>query len=676
MLLVPEPFRPARSDWLQAGAVAAVLFALYALTSPRSIALEDDSLFVLSSYFLGIEHPPGYPLFTLIGHLFTYLPFGSVAYRVHLASALFGALSGAAAWFCARSLIPGRLPAYLAAFALGLSPVFWSQSIIAEVYTLNTFFLLVLVYLGLRAHPPLAWMAFLFGLSLSNHWPLMLLAAPAFAVLLWPLRAELLRRIGVLVLLLIIGLLPYVWMVRRSWMALPISFYGPLESLPEIWFFVSRQGYAGVDQSVSADWLDRVKFFQFLGGQLLLQFAVVGTLLAGVGFAVQWRVLGRRIGAFLTLAFLMSSAVLLLLLGFDYSSVTTHIFHVYPLPAYAVAALWLGLGFAWVVNHYSLRRTQTAAAGAALLALMLAVGARTILLANYDWAARYAHLLLKTAPPNAVVIGQGEAELLPMAYFHMIENWRPDITLYQHKGLVLGNRPFLPLRTGEEDQNRILAKMIEQEDAPVIFTLDSFTGFAQHDRWIYIRVDKSSTDHGKVTVDIPEEAVRFFEEDIARANTTNDWIDHFQNQLRHRYATLLARSLRRDQPPEARTRRHIELLEQDFYGAMGLAEGLLLSKDGYSVGAVTRLLEKVSELMPSDAPKAYQSRFFYVRGKVRADLRDTTGAIQDFETAFYIWPAPPNPVITPLEDLYRRAGNTAAADALQERVKRLKPPQG
>ena len=203
-----EPFHPARADWLQASLVALALFALYAATSPRSVALEDDSLFVLSAYFLGIEHPPGYPLFTLIGHLFTYLPFGSVAYRVHLVSALFGALSVGTLWLCARSLIHGRLPAYVAAFGLGLSPVFWSQSLIAEVYTLNTFFFLVLVYLGLQAAPRsvqapdgaaggvLLWMAFVFGLSLSNHWPLMLLAAPAFVVLLWPRRYELLRRLG------------------------------------------------------------------------------------------------------------------------------------------------------------------------------------------------------------------------------------------------------------------------------------------------------------------------------------------------------------------------------------------------------------------------------------------------------------------------------------------------
>jgi hypothetical protein len=68
-------------------------------------------------------------------------------------------------------------------------------------------------------------------------------------------------------------------------------------------FFLSRAGYAGIDHSVSAGWLDRIRFFQFFGGQLLLQFALLGTLLAAAGFAVQWRILGRRHAAFLTIAF-------------------------------------------------------------------------------------------------------------------------------------------------------------------------------------------------------------------------------------------------------------------------------------------------------------------------------------------------------------------------------------
>src|SRR2546427_2275825 len=322
LMLPAEAFRPKRADWLQAGAVAAALFALYAATAPRTVALEDDGLFILSSYFLGIEHPPGYPLFTLIGHLFTYLPFGSVAYRVHLASALFGALTGGAAWLCARALIGGRLPAYLAAFALGVSPVFWSQAIIAEGYTLNTFFFLVLVFMGLPARPPsplapaspgrsrmLSWMALVFGLSLSNHHPLMLLVAPALVILLWPLRRELLSRFGMLSWLVIVGLLPYAWMVRRSWQALPISFDGPLDTLYEIFFFVSRAGYADIDHSVSAGWLDRIRFFEFFGGELLRQFALVGMALGVAGCVVAGRLLRRPVAAVSTGGVLLPSAV-------------------------------------------------------------------------------------------------------------------------------------------------------------------------------------------------------------------------------------------------------------------------------------------------------------------------------------------------------------------------------
>src|SRR3954464_13989867 len=138
--MTSHSFTPRRSDWLEAGVIALVLVCLYAIAAPRSVALEDDGLFILSSYFLGIEHPPGYPLFTLIGHVFSGLPFGRVAYRVHLASAPFGALSCGMLWMCARALSLGRLPAYLAAFALVMSPVFWSQAIIARSIPSTRFF--------------------------------------------------------------------------------------------------------------------------------------------------------------------------------------------------------------------------------------------------------------------------------------------------------------------------------------------------------------------------------------------------------------------------------------------------------------------------------------------------------------------------------------------------------
>jgi hypothetical protein len=675
-------------DWLHAVLVALVLGALYAATASHAVITEDDSLFVLSSYFLGIEHPPGYPLFTLIGHFFSQLPLGTVAYRVHLVSVLFGGLTCGLAWLCAKRLSGSSLAAYVAALALGVAPVFWSQAIIADVYTLNTFFMLAITLVALKASPPkgpaptaeeqkrlLGWIAFLFGLSLSNHWPLMLLVAPGFAVLLWPLRTLILKRLWLLLALFVVGLLPYAWMIYRSWMSVPISFAGPLESFGEAWSFISRRGYAEVDHSLSANWLDHVKFFRFMFGQLLLQLAVVGTLLALVGGVVQWRLLGRRVAAFLTLAFAMPSFVLILLLGFDYGTQTSHVFEVYPLPSYTVCAFWLALGFVWAVERWSLRGWQAGAAAAAIVALVVAAGARDNLLADEEWVDVYARAMLRVLPKDAVVIGQGESDLGPMAYLQIIEGQRPDLTFYQAKGLILGNRLFHPMRTDEQTQRQLLNEMIDRQKTPVVFTpfaLDRFGPYARRDRWLFVEVDKSSRDPGANVIDIPDEAVRFFETSVARERTTNGWLEYLQGVLRNRYAGLLARSIERNRAPSPQQRRDVELLQGDFYGVLGLAEGYIAHRDGYSVGTVAQLLDRARALMPVNVGKAHQSHFFYLRGIVRSDVGDRAGALRDFDTSFALWPVADNPSADRLAGLYRATGDAKALQSLQDRLAQLK----
>ncbi len=89
-LCPPAPLLPCI---LIAGGLFAASLALYLSTlAPSVVTLFDDSLeFQLVTYQLGIAHPTGYPLYTSLGKLFTFLPFGDVAYRVNLMSAVFGA---------------------------------------------------------------------------------------------------------------------------------------------------------------------------------------------------------------------------------------------------------------------------------------------------------------------------------------------------------------------------------------------------------------------------------------------------------------------------------------------------------------------------------------------------------------------------------------------------------
>ena len=619
-----------RSDWVFAALVAATLFAVYAASAPRTVMMEDDGLFVLASYYLGVAHPPGYPLHSMLGKLFTLLPFGSVAYRVHLLSAAFGALSCAALWLCARTLLESRLAATLAALALGLSPAFWSQSIVAEVYTLNTFFLFTLLVLALRGGP-LELMALLFGLSLSNHWPLMLLAAPALALLVWPRRLEVRSRLPTILQSLLAGLLPYAWMVYVSQTPLPVSFSGPIGSWSEFWFFVSRAGYAEVDGSPTAGWLDRVQYFRFMAGQLLLEFAVVGTAFAAAGCCLQWRLWGRLRAAALTLAFVMPSFVLILMLGFDYDAFHKHIFHVYPLPAYGIAALWLALGFSTLASRFAWSQRARVAAGAVLVALVAAVGARGNLLSGYAWVERYALAVLEALPKDAIVLLKG-ADVGPLGYLHLVQGVRPDVTLYHPQGLVLGNRLFHPHRTGKAKQEAAVRAMIERASEPVAATAPPVPGFVWREHWLYATVDKAPAQPGSVT-EIPASLVRFFEQDVRETPERNQFIAFYQGELRRRYVALAA------QGGEVR---QLESLARDFYGALGAVEGLLASRQGYPVKQALRFLDTAGERMPSDASKQQRARYLELRAYVRLELGDRRGAMEDLEAAWSTWPVAAN----------------------------------
>ncbi|HUF82831.1 MAG TPA: hypothetical protein VMN03_16975, partial [Burkholderiales bacterium] len=262
-------------------------------------------------------------------------------------------------------------------------------------------------------------------------------------------------------------------------------------------------------------------------------------------------------------------------------------------------------------------------------------------------------------------------DLPPIAYLHMVENVRPDITLYHGRGLILGNRLFHPLRTTEEEMSAKLGEFIENESSPVTFTVEHFPRYARRDRWLHVEVDKSSRDPAEVTIDIPETAVRFFEQSVLRdTDEANAWVALHQGELRRQYALLLAQRLPRAEPPDERSRRHLAVLSESFYGALGIAEGLMANRNGYSAGAVGDALTRARDLMPSDVRKVHRARYFQLRAALRLDLGDRAGAIEDFETALSLWPTPDNRAIKPLQDLYRELGDERALKTVQDRVKR------
>src|SRR5262249_1583575 len=89
----PAPARVGdRASFLGAGVVTAIAFVLYGVTVQPSVPPGDSGELISAASVLGVAHPPGYPLYMLIGHLVTLLPGGSAALRMNLLSGVFDAV--------------------------------------------------------------------------------------------------------------------------------------------------------------------------------------------------------------------------------------------------------------------------------------------------------------------------------------------------------------------------------------------------------------------------------------------------------------------------------------------------------------------------------------------------------------------------------------------------------
>jgi len=72
-----------REDYLAAIILSTLTFVVYAFTAAPGVTMEDSGDFIMGVLTLGIVHPPGYPLYTVLGHLFSFLPFGDPAFGVN-----------------------------------------------------------------------------------------------------------------------------------------------------------------------------------------------------------------------------------------------------------------------------------------------------------------------------------------------------------------------------------------------------------------------------------------------------------------------------------------------------------------------------------------------------------------------------------------------------------------
>src|SRR4030042_4105502 len=153
-----------------------IIFFLFLFALCRMIYVGDSSLFAAASFSLGSAHPPGYPLYIILGKLLTFIPFGNVAFKVNLVNAIFGALTCLMVFRVSMELTENKYASWASAIICGISPIFFITSLNAKgVYTLNSFLSMVVFYLGLRILNGGSFVKnallgfFIIGLGMGNH---------------------------------------------------------------------------------------------------------------------------------------------------------------------------------------------------------------------------------------------------------------------------------------------------------------------------------------------------------------------------------------------------------------------------------------------------------------------------------------------------------------------------
>ena len=446
---------------------------VYGLTLAPTVLLADAGEFQFVPWLPGIAHPTGYPLYVLLGWLFSHLlSAGEIAWRLNLFSAVTGAITIGIVYLISQQLttcvspkIPPsthRLTAAGAALIFAFSHTFWSQALVAEVYAMHALFVALVMWSALRlpqsegepltfktGWPP----ALILGLSLTHH-RTMALMIPALALYLWLSgwrRIHLTEAVKLILVALLPGLL-YLYLPLIA----PHTPYAQINLSPNqtltlydntlVSFLDHILGRVfGGEVRPSAIGPDRLSLSLEL---LRQQVGWFGGLLALVGLGSLFKrpaLLALTLGSFF---------------GFLLFNLIYFIGDIYVLfiPCWLILSLWIGLGWfnlaAFLCRRFIEGKRARAADTLALtrasqqleahlgqLVLIILTGLLllfplTLLVTRYaeldqshNTIARDAWLeiLNMDLPQDAILLSNDRNEMMPMWYYQYVEGRRPDL---------------------------------------------------------------------------------------------------------------------------------------------------------------------------------------------------------------------------------------------------------
>lgn len=483
--------KPRLQAWLEGGGApliaGLIALAVYVATLAPTVTSEDAGELIAAAHGLGVPHPPGFPLWVLLVHTVIKLSPADVAWSANLSSGIFGAVCVGALVALGRGMGASVSVAVSAGLVLGFGRTFWSQSVIAEVYTLNAALLalaLVCIVRWGQASPKdsdrgLRWAALFCGLGLANHYPLMLMVGPAFAAYavikagrglfkvsrLLPI-AGLVTAPGLLYLYLL-------WSAQRG----PALNWGEPQDLGRLWAHVARESYRSLELGAEVTFADKRGF---LLNFVDLWFREMNPWILGLAGGLGVYALRRRSELVLLLGVIfLNSVVLLSVLRFRFEAENVMRVNEYYLASYVVSAAIIAMGLQRVVAWAGPGARGYAVQGLVLLLPLAPLAAHGSAndMSEYRLAEDFNRYIMTSLPPDAIYFPSGDYVSFPSIYLQAVEGLRPDILIANYTGDPSPEfKAYLKGLDGDVDpEDRAAAQeaLIKDSDRPIIFASKS-----------------------------------------------------------------------------------------------------------------------------------------------------------------------------------------------------------
>jgi hypothetical protein len=428
-----------------AGLLAMAAFAVYLMTLAPGVGFIDSGELSTVAATLGIAHPTGYPLFTLLGWVFAHLPVArEVVVRLNIMAALFCAAGLAGYFHVIRRLllltvakggsqVAATAAAALATLLLAFSETYWSEAVAVEVYSLLLLLVSGLLWTFFRANEPLPgeetrpshWFLFGFavGLAFTNHMTTVLLA-PGLLFLYFTGRGWKeggWRRLLSLVPFFLLGLSAYLYLPLRGAQSPALNWGYPVTPERFWWHFTGKQYRVWIFSSTEAAGRQLSYFFNALPAE----FAYAGLAAAVIGLALLWQA-HKKITAGLALLF---AGCVAYSINYD-----IHDIDAYFLLAYIVTAIFAAAAFHLLVA-WGIGRRGPAGVAAIVLAAGIALAPLAVHHARVDEGGNhlvddYTMNMFASVESGAVVFSyQWDFWVSSSYYYQRVNNIRPDVVV-------------------------------------------------------------------------------------------------------------------------------------------------------------------------------------------------------------------------------------------------------